>query len=98
MQEMQFLSLGSGRSHGDGNGNLLQYPCLENSMDRGAWWVAVHVVAKELDTEHPHTPHLLVNNGEGVTSGQWVRMTALEFWSIVLECFFNNTLVQATPA
>ena len=25
-----------------GNGNLLQYPCLENSMNRGAWWVTVH--------------------------------------------------------
>ena len=30
---------GSGRSPGEGNGNLLQYSCLENSMDRGAWWV-----------------------------------------------------------
>ena len=29
---------GSGRSPGDGNGNPLQYSCLENSMDRGAWW------------------------------------------------------------
>ena len=29
---------GSGRSPGEGNGNPLQYPCLENLMDRGAWW------------------------------------------------------------
>ena len=29
---------GSGRSPGEGNGNPLQYSCLENSMDRGAWW------------------------------------------------------------
>ena len=29
---------GSGRYPGEGNGNLLQYPCLENSMDRGVWW------------------------------------------------------------
>ena len=29
----------SRRSPGEGNGNLLQYSCLENSMDRGAWWV-----------------------------------------------------------
>ena len=34
-------SLGSGRSPGEGNGNPLQYPCLENSMDRGAWWATV---------------------------------------------------------
>ena len=32
-------SPGSGRSPGDGNGNPLQYSCLENPMDRGAWWV-----------------------------------------------------------
>ena len=37
---------GSGRSPGDGNGKLLQYPCLENSMDRGAWQATVHRVAK----------------------------------------------------
>ena len=35
-----------GRSPGKGNGNPLQYPCLENFMDRGAWWAAVHGVAK----------------------------------------------------
>ena len=34
---------------GEGNGNPLQYSCLENSMDRGAWWATVHGVA-ELDT------------------------------------------------
>ena len=37
---------GSGRSPGEGNGNLLQYSCLENSMDRGAWWAIVHRIAK----------------------------------------------------
>ena len=31
---------------GEGNGNRLQYSCLENPMDRGAWWAAVHGVAK----------------------------------------------------
>ena len=36
----------SGRSPGEGNGNLLQYSCLENPMDRGAWRAAVHRVAK----------------------------------------------------
>ena len=38
-----------GRSPGEGNGNPLQYSCLENSMDRGAWWITVHGVAKESD-------------------------------------------------
>ena len=37
---------GSGRSHGEGNGNPLQYSCLESSIDRGAWWATVHGVAK----------------------------------------------------
>ena len=37
---------GSGRSPGVGTGNPLQYPCLENSMDRGAWWAIVHGVTK----------------------------------------------------
>ena len=35
-----------GRSPGEGNGNTLQYSCLENPMDRGAWQAAVHEVAK----------------------------------------------------
>ena len=37
---------GSGRSPGEGNGNPLQYACLENPMDRGACWATVHGVAK----------------------------------------------------
>ena len=37
---------GLGRSPRGGNGNLLQYSCLENPIDRGAWWVTVHGVAK----------------------------------------------------
>ena len=37
---------GSGRSLGGGNGNPLQYSCLEQSMDKGAWWATVHGVMK----------------------------------------------------
>ena len=37
---------GSGRSPGEGNGNPLQYSCLENPMDGGPWWATVHGVAK----------------------------------------------------
>ena len=37
---------GSGRSLGEGNGNPLQYTCLENSMDGRVWWAAVHGVTK----------------------------------------------------
>ena len=39
---------GSERSLGEGNGNPLQYYCLENSMDRGAWWATVHGVVKRV--------------------------------------------------
>ena len=39
-------TLGSGRSPGEGNGNPLQYYCLENPMDRGDWQAAVYGVAK----------------------------------------------------
>ena len=47
---------GSRRSPGEGNGNSLQYSCLGNPMDRGAWWVTVQGVIKESDmTEHKHT-------------------------------------------
>ena len=42
----QGLIPGSGRSPGEGNGNPLQYSCLENSMDGGAWWAIVQGVAK----------------------------------------------------
>ena len=37
--------VGLGRSHGEGHANSLQYSCLENSMDRGAWQATVHGVA-----------------------------------------------------
>ena len=37
---------GSGRAPGEGNGNPLQYSCLKNPTDRGAWWTTVHGVTK----------------------------------------------------
>ena len=47
---------GSRRSPGEGNGNPLQYSCLENPMDRGAWWATVHGVTRvghDLETKSP---------------------------------------------
>ena len=51
---------GSGRYPGEGNGNLLQYSCLENSMNRGAWWAAVPGtteldIPEQLGTHNPYT-------------------------------------------
>ena len=40
------LITGLGKSCGEGNGNPLQYSCLENPMDRGAWWATVHGAAR----------------------------------------------------
>ena len=48
-QETHVRSLGSRRSLGEGNGNLLQYSCLGNPMDRGVLQAAVHGVSKESD-------------------------------------------------
>ena len=52
---------GSRRSPGEGNGYPLQYSCLENSMDRGAWWATIHGIAKgRTRLSHTHT--------------QWIRI------------------------
>ena len=51
----QSLIPGSGRSPGEANGNPLQYSCLENSMDRGAWQATVHGVAKSQTQMSTHT-------------------------------------------
>ena len=51
---------GSGRFPERGNGNPLQYPCLENPMDRGAWWAIVHGVVRvghNLVMKPPLPPH-----------------------------------------
>jgi len=60
---------GSGRSSGEGNGTPLQYSCLENPMDRGAWWAIVHGVAKSWnDWMTKLSEKLLYNTG---SSTQW---------------------------
>ena len=60
---MLYLGLipGLGRSSGEGNGNPLQYSCLENPMDRGAWQATVHGVARvghDLASKPP--PHYML--------------------------------------
>ena len=49
---------GSGRTPEGGNGHVLRYSCLGNSMDRGAWWAIAHGVTKESDMTEQ------VNNNE----------------------------------
>ena len=60
---------GSGRSPGEGNGNPLQYSCLENCMDRGSWQATVHGVAKcrtQLSNSHTLTYLLCVKPAQSV--------------------------------
>ena len=57
------LTPGSGRLPGLGNGNLPQYSCLENSMDREVWQAAVHGITKsrtQLSTAHAQLIHVVV--------------------------------------
>ena len=51
---------GSGRSPGEGNDNPFKYSCLENSMDRGAWWATVLGVTESDTTEHIHGSNSLL--------------------------------------
>ena len=56
---------GSGRSPGEGNDNPLHYPCLENPMDREAWWATVHGVSRvghNVVTESPPPPCIILKN------------------------------------
>ena len=57
---------GSGRFPREGNGNPLQYYCLESSVDRGAWLATVHRVRKELET----TEHITILNFSGGSDGK----------------------------
>ena len=65
----------SGRSPGEGNSYLLQNFCLENLIDRGAWWATDHGVAKELDTAEQLTH--LTQSRESTSKVIVVKATAL---------------------
>ena len=64
-----------GRSLGGGCGNPLQYSCLDNPMDRGAWWATVHGIA-ELETN------------ERLVDGETVETVTLYFWGLQNHCIW----------
>ena len=68
----QGLIPGSGRSPGGGHCYPLQYSCLENPMDRGAWWAVVHGVAKSWTQPSIHTSGLLAQ------AIDWMRVVLTE--------------------
>ena len=77
MQETWVRSLGLGRSPGEGNGNPLQYSCLENSVDGGAWWATVHGVAESDMTERIHFHFICMKCPLNLTQFLYVSTTYL---------------------
>ena len=75
---------GSGRSPGEGNRNPLQYSCLENPMDRGAWQTTVHRVPKSWTRLSDFTSLLHTVKGFGIVNKAEVDVF------LELSCFFND--------
>ena len=71
---------GLGRSSGEGNGNPLEYSCLENPMDRGGWWATVHGVARvrcDVATTAPPPPLLICILAQSDQSKVWEKSLSL---------------------
>ena len=78
---------GSGKSPGIGNGNPLQYSCLENFMGRGAWWSTVHGVAKsQTEQLNTHT-QCLSNEARACTERSVFLALFIYIYLLVYLCF-----------
>ena len=67
---------GSGRSPGGGNGSPLQYSCLENPLDRGAWWATVRGVAKSRTRLSTHEQLLI--RSKSLRPAQYLKVRELD--------------------
>ena len=83
------------RSAGEGNGYPLQYSCLENPMDRGAWWATVHGVTKSrtwLSSREQKLMEILPNSGR--SWGCALRFTPHSHWTNTMKKRFLSNNVQ----
>ena len=79
---------GSGRSPGKGNGNALQYFCLENPMDRGAWWAIVPGVAKrwtQLSTNYYQGTFTYNSSMMLFSSNKWKRSKQQSWFIFIIK-------------
>ena len=101
MQETWLWSLDQGNSPGDRHSNLLQYSCLRNSMDRGAWRATVHGVAKKVGldwvTKQQQHQQLLFKKKKKKISRWWQQITkpsGKPVWAWSPMCFKRRSHAQ----
>ena len=96
---------GLGRSPGEGNGNPLQYSCLENSMDGEAWWATVRGVAKSQTWLSDFTHYIYIHTHTRIykiailTGMRWYLikvLIALPWWLVTLSIFYIHIYLLAT--
>ena len=85
---------------GEGNGTPLQYSCLENPMDRGAWWAAVHGVAKSQTrpSDFPFTFHFHALEKEMATHSSVLAWRIPGTGGLVGCCLWGRTESDTTEA
>ena len=86
---------GLGRSPGEGNGNPLQYSCLENPMDRGAWWAAVHGAAHDW-VANTFTFHYMCKQQSHLGGIRGVKMARVQgAWKVMVMVWMLVSLQNA---